>query len=434
MVRVLLLGGDITCVDKLKKMSFDSLNNESIEYINLSLESNLYDSSLERFNNLLASKKLANRAKLKFTYKISKHYFQSSSFPIQLRTLLFGDYRIKSKETFNYFLRRVFGPQKLLYFLISLLGFLRVSEILLDKILGMRLSQINQFNEILSTIKPNILLVHSSGYDNISFLLKYVKKDLQIKIISVVNNWDNPSSKGFFGKEIDHVALWNHQQLNHVEKISGLNQELLSVIGSVTADKAYLKYGNFSIVPRTEPTPRKLLYIGQQSKYDEVSDVINIAKIIRAGTTSYDKVIYRPHPMSFYKLKQIKSRMENLTGIEINNESEINLSQFEGIITLPTTFLLEILLCKKPAILYIPENKNFRKSPAVMWRYKHFDPLRDENPICIAKSFNEIIKYVTGGLPNQQRFLSDNLNILFPRYNSSYINRVDSLIKNIVKI
>ena len=432
MQKILLIGGDRTCIDKLKK--FDFVRFSDFQYLNLHLENNLSENCVDELMALINSSKVAIRAKLKFVYKLSKHFFQSNSFSIQLRTIIFGNYRIRSIETLIYFLRHIVKNKSLTCIFFSFLGFLKISESLIDRLLAFNLPEIRILNCIIERNRPHAFVLLTSGYDHISFLLNYIEKQNAMKIIYLINNWDNPSSKGFINNRADHVALWNSQQADHIYSISGFDKKLMTVVGSHTADSAYLKYGDLHVSSKVKSNnSRQLLYIGQQSKYDEITDIINISNLLKNESCKYTKLVYRPHPFSAHKLKQTTSKLINQDGFEVNLNSDLDLTEYAGIIALPTTFILEVILSKVPAILYLPKNNIFRKNPHSMWQYKHFDTLRNNNPMIMAENFNTLKNFIINGLPPQNNINATDFFDLFPKLNLDYPSRINILLKTIMQ-
>lgn len=434
MKKVLVLGGDLACVKKLEGMDFESINNVNFRYIlpsrDLGPQSEIYSA----LDTIISNNFITRRAKAKFAYKISKNFLLSRSFKIQLGVVLLSNYRVRSIRTFYYFLRYITKIQTILYYCSVIMGFLKIPENIVDKLINYNLKEHELLSKILAEIKPSFTIILSSGYDNLIYLSKIVEKNSFGKLILIINNWDNLSSKGFIGKEIDYVALWNHQQINHSTKISKVSNRKLTVIGSPTADSAYFKYSTSNLQKTQKNNPNKrLLYIGQQSKYDEISDVKRIATLLNSNNSKYNSLTYRPHPFTMSKTKQILAQQSNLTEVDINTDREIDLLEFDAIITLPTTFLLEVILSRVPAVLYLPSNKLYRKDPATMWQYTHFEPLRENLPMVSVKDLNVLQTYIVNGFPQQNIFSNESIDNLFPRFSKTYEERVDTLLTKILE-
>ena len=434
MKKVLVLGGDLACVKKLEGMDFESINNVNFRYIHPSRDLGPQSEIYSTLDTIISNNFITRRAKAKFAYKISKNFLLSRSFKIQLGVVLLSNYRVRSIRTFYYFLRYIIKIQTLLYYCSVIMGFLKIPEYIVDKLINYNLKEHELLSKILAEIKPSFTIILSSGYDNLIYLSKIVEKNSFGKLILIINNWDNLSSKGFIGKEIDYVALWNHQQINHSTKISKVSNIKLTVIGSPTADSAYFKYSTSNLQKTQKNNPNKrLLYIGQQSKYDEISDVKRIATLLNSNNSKYNSLTYRPHPFTMSKTKQILAQQSNLTEVDINTDREIDLLEFDAIITLPTTFLLEVILSRVPAVLYLPSNKLYRKDPATMWQYTHFDPLRENLPMVSVKDLNVLQTYIVNGFPQQNIFSNESIDNLFPRFSKTYEERVDTLLTKILE-
>jgi hypothetical protein len=210
-----------------------------------------------------------------------------------------------------------------------------------------------------------------------------------------------------------------------------ISQSTLKVIGSKTADDAYRKYiTEIAPILNQEKT---LLYIGQQNSYDEIGDLLRIQNYLNDNPRSYyRKLAYRPHPLSRMKMKRLNLHKNDIKNIDVVLESSIDLRKFDGIICLPTTLVLEVVLSKKPAIIYTPKSQNYRRDPAQMWNYDHFNEFKQEGFLKVIKDFNQLKYYLEYGLPMQKEFNQSKLEYFFPFYTENYTTRFSQLVQQIV--
>jgi hypothetical protein len=252
------------------------------------------------------------------------------------------------------------------------------------------------------------------------------------KTALLINNWDNPTSKAIIPKWLDFIALWNYEQRSQIAEINNIEFEKMIVLGSPTADVAYSRY-NLKRAPKVPNFGSKLLYLGQQNKYDEISDLLEISKFIADEKTPYSRLFYRPHPLSQNKMKRIESNLHKLNRIEVCTCKNLNLNEFDGIISLPTTLILELVLSKVPAIIYLPLSKTFRRNPQVMWSYKHFDNFKQLGAIKTVSNFEHLKVLIKNGLPLQVTPPDDKFQKIFPKFDNSYLNRIQLLIEKILE-
>jgi len=429
---IVALGGDISCLTKIQKMNLDEFCNNDYRYFYPVAQ------KIDDHNSFLLTETVALindrstilRSKLKFSYDISKNIFKSSSFRIQIKSLIFGTYRIRNLESLVYFSRYFFTYSNFLTIIFSLCGLAQIPERIITKMLKFRYRKYVAFEKLLDEINPNLILLVSSGYDNLFFVLSLISN--RARYLLVINNWDNPSSKAIIPKRFDFVALWNYEQISQITEISKKHNKNLMVLGSTTSDDAHVKYGH-KINSNYQQSKDGLLYIGQQNKYDEISDILKIANFIKSEKTPYSRLIYRPHPLSSNKLKRIASNMKNLENVEICTSQSLNLNEYKGIISLPTTLLLEVVLSKVPAIVYLPANKLYRRDPRTMWNYKHFDNFKSLAPLKVVFSFSKLKIMIKDGLPTQLTPPSEVFQEIFPRFENNYSFRLKSIIENILK-
>jgi hypothetical protein len=434
MKRILILGGDIDSAKKIAQLEFAKFNNSSFDYVYPYM--NPLDTNLLAFNNKFEEihndLKISTRASVKFVYCASKYFFVSKSFRIHLRVMLIGNYKLTSKQGLALTIRNFFRVKIILYLLASVYGFFRLPEKLLNLILRFNLNQSNIFQNILKESNANIIVLISSGRDNMHFLMSTFRKRRGISYVMLIQNWDGPSSKNFISSKFDYVGLWNEQQLEHLKSLIDINKETFKIIGSPTCDTAYSEYDSTRVFKDSINTSKKLLYIGQRNNYDELSDVIQIQEFLRTNNCAYSKLAYRPHPNSEMKAKRIESRRHDFRDLEILDSGKLNLLDYSGIICLPTTFLLEVILSAVPAILYAPtDNLNFR-NPRKMLQYKHFSPIINSSWISITKDFNTLLSYLPDGLPAQSKPDQRIFDILFPKFSDPYAMRVNNMLENLI--
>ncbi len=430
MKKIIAIGGDKSCSLKIQQLNLEELNDRNFEYHTPGHPSNgpLEDGIMTEVLNLIADKSTTIRSRLKFSYDLAKNFSKSSSFRIQLACLIFGNYRIKNYVSLRFFLHHFFKLNNFLVIVFCIMGFGRISEDLILKLLKFKYKKYLDLEKFLNQLNPSVVLLLSSGFDNLLFVLNLVQS--QASFILVINNWDNPTSKAIIPKRFNRVAVWNFEQVAQVVQISDRNVRDLIVIGSSTADIAYNKYSNNKTL-NTLKSKADLLYIGQQNRYDEISDLVEIDNLIRSGSTPYSGLTYRPHPLSQNKMKRIISNMEILKHIQINTSKDLNLFEFRGIIVLPTTLLLEVILSNVPAIIYLPKNKMYRKDPRTMWNYMHFNNLKLLSPISIDYSLSQLKISIKTGIPSQTNIPQHLFQEIFPRFDNTYKSRIHSVIKSL---
>jgi hypothetical protein len=283
---------------------------------------------------------------------------------------------------------------------------------------------------LLESYKPNLVVLVSSGFDNIAISLQFLKNQFGFRILYVVNNWDNPTSKMIVSKQIDFVAAWNYEQVKQIEKSNNFPRERICVVGSPAIDETYKRRDNIAISNRNG-ADLNLLYIGQQNEYDEISDILAISRLIESRRIPYSKLIYRPHPISQEKIKRLPGLLNVSTFLEIDRDSQIEFQKYDAVICLPSTALLEAYLFNKPTIVYIPKDSRFRTDPRTMWKYVHFNEFKKFSTFPVANSFQELSSYLSHEWEPVET-CAHQFNSIFPKFNMSFSMRLAKLVESIL--
>lgn len=428
-MRVLLLVGDKTVNWKIRNLNFENINSIDIEFISeIFTTNNIFYNQCQSISRYIReSKPTSLRSEIYFTYNLSKNLFKSYSFRIKLLTILCGKYRIRNFYTFKQFVKYFLKLKTLALILVCIYGLLKFPENLLLRVLKFSYSDHEIFSNFIQQMNPDVIVLFSGGYDNFNFVIDFCSKNPKIKYVFVMNNWDNPSSKSFVSKNFDLVCLWNEEQIDQIKRIIGIDGHKLSVLGSNTADLAYSKYLKYT--PQKKISNGALLFVGQQNAFDELSEVLKIQKLINDEKTSFSSLHYRPHPISGRQIKRLSLKTPFALDIQIDDSRDLDLRLYDGIICLPTTLILEVILSKTPFVIYVPKNANYRLDPRTMWNYTHFDNLKTLNPARVVKTFDDLIPILKEGIPLPNNIDHFKFNRVFPLYSEEYSARLLKILK-----
>lgn len=423
---IIILGGNLQTNEKLKKIEFKFTE---IKFNTLFLDDLLNSENKEVRNagqvllNMYSSKKVNYRRQLFFIYNLAKKIHLSYSMRIRCKQIL--NLHVHPKNIFGLksWLTSIAQFNNIFLYSFFVFGILRIPKSLIIKLLKVNFKELNSFQETLFTKNSNFLIVFTTGVDNISFLLALGSKEIHLKKIQVILNWDNPSSKAFIPDIYDKVALWNKNQINDVVKFSDIQEDKLFVIGSLTADRAYQKYALRR--NRNKPGTARLLFLGQQNRCDELGELKFLLNKINSESSLYKTLTYRPNPNS--KRKISKKILDDL-GIQLSIEPEIDLVDFAGIVTLPSTMLLEVLMSGVPAVIYTPRHPNFLFDPETCWKYYHFRELKSFLRIPVIKSRDALAEFLQFGIPEHKFVLDDQFQRIFPYFEKDFASRINDLV------
>jgi len=185
---------------------------------------------------------------------------------------LFGNQKPIGSANFLLFVKHICKLKTIVLFLAFLYGFFRLPRFLMLSFFRLSNTSVYDFKNLLEKLRISKLVLLTSGYDNMSFLIQLIHKNLPIQYYMLIDNWDNPSSKSIIPKMYRKIGVWNAQQIEEIKVVSKLDYSKCKVIGSIYADRVYNNYRrNLKVKPtnRVNHINKTLLFIGQQNKSDE---------------------------------------------------------------------------------------------------------------------------------------------------------------------
>ena len=433
MANILFISGSKDINDKIEKLNLAVFENLSSKIFTLSSLSRSNTSSLriasDQISLLIGSRSTRIRSDINFISDIARVSHRSFSLRTRIKVELCWHYRIRDIQTLKALLKYLCSKKVLLMYLSFFYGILRLPKPLLMFFLKIKFKDHLKLAEIFDSLNLSQVVLFTSGYDNLVFLLSAMNRNPSIKFTLVISNWDNTSSKAIVPKFFDKVCLWNYDQINEITKFSKLKTNNLFVLGSKTADNAYYKY-DFSKDSRSKNKNTSLLFIGQQNKCDEISEIIKINEFLKSSLTPFEYLVYRPHPLSGHQQKMIRAIQNKNLGINLDLSPSIDLKSYGGIICLPTTFLLEAILSRVPMVVYTPRHENFRRDPYTTWKYYHWKTLKKILPSPVLGNFQDLCLVLASGLPPQRKLSINAFNQIFPKFNGSFESRLKQVISS----
>jgi len=381
----------------------------------------------KQFNN----PRITYRKNIFLCFLLSRFFLKNYSLFVRTMITIFGKLNIYDFKSLIFNLRIVLSFRFVFLILGFFLGFLHFPVKIFRKILFFRFKEFKILQKCINNMDENIFLFATNGLDNLYFLLMVLNKPKNTKYVAITYSWDNISSKLILSKKLDYVALWNSVQEEEMTEIYGSKLINSSVIGSKLADRLYKLYSQSRTNIRDYPEAKTILFLGTFQRCDEFLEVLKIHDLLKTTEIFwYKKIIYRPHPLSRSNKKQIDFNLVSKLGIEINQDRDLNLSKYGGIICLPTSAIFEVFLSGVPAVLYAPKHARYRANPYNILRYKHFEVIRNLKPIPIITKFENLRDVLIEPLPKQTKLDVEVLQSLFPKFLTDYDSRVASIINN----
>jgi hypothetical protein len=341
----------------------------------------------------------------------------NKAFAFKTKRAIFGDLlsgAFQSKFAYAVYLIRN-GTR--LRSIITYLGHIPCLGSYLEHFFWLRIQRNSNLEALISKVAPNIVIVVSTGAEP---LLAEMQKIGQLPCpwVFLPDNWDNVFTKSIFRYRPDEFWVWSEQQLEHLNRTFGANILTIKNVGS--SRFSYEARGNFSPVKRRinrDSAAMKILYAGQESPHDEISDLIWITNVLKLYTSSkidHFKILYRPHPTARARSGKSKPFIQLVESCSLNSKVHIEMiahgqdlsrrqnknvmsaiRNVDAVIGAPTTLLLESLFYNVPAAVLLREDGIHRTSSGRIWHhYLHFLPLENFPKFQVIKEQAELMSFL----------------------------------------
>ena len=153
---------------------------------------------------------------------------------------------------------------------------------------------------------------------------------------------------------------------------------------------------------------------------------------MKSGKTPYKSITYRPHPQSRSNLKKaIQFKLEE-HGITVDTSKNFTVKKFDGVISLPTSMILEVIVSGIPLVVFAPIENHHRAHPSELFHWRHFEKLKSLNLFTVSSDLNSLERILKSGIPVQIKELDVNFQSIFPNFQNSYEMRAKDVIERIL--
>tara|TARA_A100001015_G_scaffold254746_1_gene295781 strand:+ start:2000 stop:3409 length:1410 start_codon:yes stop_codon:yes gene_type:complete len=166
--------------------------------------------------------------------------------------------------------------------------------------------------KILQKINPSLIIYPSHCFEPETIKLVKISKKIGSKILFIIDNWDNLSSKTVFLEKPDAVTVWGKQSMKHAINVQNITKKNIFYLGSPKFDQYFLdrkkKFKNIFNF-------RYVLFIGVLQPFNEIEPLRAIDEEISLNKQLYKglKLVYRPHPGREYLInKASKEKFKNI--------------------------------------------------------------------------------------------------------------------------
>jgi hypothetical protein len=185
-----------------------------------------------------------------------------------------------------------------------------------------------KLDQIISSIKPDLVLMPNGGLDPVTAeVMNLSKKKYDFKTMLLIDNWDNLSSKSRFAFVPDFLCVWGEQTKGHAINYHDFNPKNIFIAGTPRYD-VYTQYKNNKLkkdqvnkfIKKSINFPY-ILFAGCWPKFDEIEVLVLLNALIDKYHDLLPegcKILYRPHPWgeNYDKLDFLNSM--GLDNIEID--------------------------------------------------------------------------------------------------------------------
>lgn len=159
-------------------------------------------------------------------------------------------------------------------------------------------------------VKPSLIIFPSSAYEPETNDLVRICKLKKIRLLFLIDNWDNFSSKSILWNLPDHAGVWGQQSCIHGIQIQGFKPSQITAIGTPRFD-SYFQLRNRKL--QRVFKFKYILFVGTALAFDEVGALIELNKILEGNPGQFKgvKIVYRPHPW--------RQSQDSILGLELKN-------------------------------------------------------------------------------------------------------------------
>ena len=378
---------------------------------------------------------------------------------IILTTLMFSN--VNKSKSFYFRIRSRYFPQKIdkitfrslarylkklmLFVFFKIITYSNFISKIFISILKKFLTINKSFEDIINRENPDLVLMPTNGYFSFEVDVEYTLHKLGKKYISLIDNWDNLSTKTILIYKANHYGLWGDQNRIHAQEIQNISPEITTSIGT----PRYEIYKN--------TTSKKLfsfkyvLFVGTSNKFDEFAVLIVLNDIFNKLNTGM-KIVYRPHPwresdefpdISILNNVILDPQMEKqYLSKSMSSEFQPELDYYtdlvggaEFVIGGFTSMLIEAQLQKKHYVGLAHKEPNYSYSPREWLNaYTHFSELFLLKNLTLIKNLSELENVILKLLNTDLMFIKDNFLSYFLEFDEEpYGNKLVKLIKEFQK-
>lgn len=263
----------------------------------------------------------------------------------------------------------------------------------------------NELKAVILKGKYDLVVLPSSAYQSEAIDIVSILEKTSCKVVFLIDNWDNLSSKTVLWKRPDFLCVWGEQSKEHAIKIQEMPANNIFVIGTPRTDHYFYLRNRKLLSPFNFPY---ILFVGTAVNFDEEGLIRNIDKVITKNQKIWGKLklVYRPHPWRQNTVKVAQNLGKNVvvdpqttlsngdksTSVQPDLKYYPNLiSNSEFVVGGLTTMLIESMIFYKKFLAFVHDDKRFVTNMRNVYKgLEHFQGLEKIDNIFFSFSENDI--------------------------------------------
>lgn len=406
--------------------SFEKLEKKYDCYFIASGDTVLLKNKIRKKKNFLGFYKFTElerkRANLYFLIHCFKQKNNSRAMNFNLKVMLKPKFKYDNEKIFNI---------ALMFFPRILSNIVKRIKLFTFSLLNLEIDYLDKnskgrkfLKKTIDEINPNLIISPIQGWHIGHNEINKIAKKKNIKTLSIIDNWDNCSSKPMLKPFYDNYLVWGKQSLNHAHKIHKINKKNIHLIGTSRFSN-YYKLRSKKLNSHFDF--KYILYIeswgiGYFSLHKDDQAALEILdQMLENKKNEYKntKIIYRPYPWRFTREIIDISKFKNVIldpqikqnylkrNIDTSFQPDLNyypslLKNAEIVIAGPTTMVIESALFNKKTIMMSQNSNRFVSNGNFVENSEHFDEIEKIKLITICKNLDNLSNIIERKINNEK--------------------------------
>jgi len=153
-----------------------------------------------------------------------------------------------------------------------------------------------QISELLTHHHFDVIVFPSAAFEPVIPDLIRFGRSQNITTLTLIDNWDNLTSKTVYWDKPDHIAVWGEQAKRQAQEIHSFDEKQIHLVGTPRFDSYFALRQDLKTVP-PYPFPY-LLFVGSAMPFDELGALHSLEQLMANNPEVPEdlKIVYRPHP------------------------------------------------------------------------------------------------------------------------------------------